>query len=81
MLQTLLIKNDELREVLKYVPLERLLLETDAPFLPPQPFRGKLNTPLLIPLAYKQAAEIKKQEIEEIATNVKRNLLHLLGCS
>lgn len=74
-------KNDELREVLKYVPLERLLLETDAPFLPPQPFRGKLNTPLLIPLAYKEAAEIKKIGIEEIATNVKRNLLHLLGCS
>lgn len=73
-------KNDELRKALEYVPLDRLLLETDAPYLPPQPFRGKFNSPLLIPLVYKEAADIKKVEISDICTNAKRNLLNLLDC-
>ncbi len=73
-------KNDELRKALEYVPLERLLLETDSPYLPPQPFRGKFNSPLLIPLVYKEASEIKKVEISDICTNVKKNLLTLLDC-
>jgi len=71
-------KNDELREILKYVPMNRLLLETDAPYLSPEPFRGKVNTPLLIPLSYKIAAEIKKVSVENLAINVKRNLQSLL---
>lgn len=71
-------KNDELRNILKYIPLDRLLLETDAPYLSPEPFRGKTNTPLLIPLSYKKAAEIKKLSIEDLSKNVKRNLLNLL---
>ncbi len=71
-------KNDDLRSVLEYVPINRLLLETDAPFLSPEPFRGKTNTPLLIPLSYKKVAEIKKVTIQDLAINVKRNLLNLL---
>ncbi|MGD1821568.1 MAG: TatD family hydrolase [Pleomorphochaeta sp.] len=74
-------KNEELRKILQYVPLDRLLLETDSPYLSPEPFRGKTNTPLLIPLSYKKAAEIKKVTIEDLAINVKRNLLHLLDDS
>ncbi len=70
--------NNQLREILKYVPLERLLLETDSPYLSPEPFRGKTNTPLLIPLSYKIAAEIKKTTVENLALNVKRNLQSLL---
>ncbi len=73
-------KNEELREILKYIPNDKLLLETDAPYLSPEPFRGKTNTPLLIPLAYKKAAEIRKTSVEEICTNVRRNLLTLLDC-
>lgn len=71
-------KNDNLREILEYVPLDRLLLETDAPYLSPEPFRGKTNTPLLIPLSYQRAAEIKKVSVENLAKSVKRNLQDLL---
>lgn len=73
-------KNEELRDALQYIPLDRLLLETDSPYLPPQPFRGKINTPLLIPLVYKQASETKKVDVESISINVRKNLLTLLGC-
>lgn len=73
--------NDELRNVLKYVPLNKLLIETDSPYLSPIPFRGKTNTPLLIPLIYQEIASIKKIKIEDLCLNVKRNLLTLLDCS
>ncbi len=73
--------NEELREVLKYVPINKLLIETDSPYLSPTPFRGKTNTPLLIPLIYQEIASIKKIAIEDLCLNVKRNLLTLLDCS
>jgi len=73
--------NEELRNVLKYVPINKLLIETDSPYLSPTPFRGKTNTPLLIPLIYKEIASIKKITIEDLCLNVKRNLLTLLDCS
>ena len=73
--------NNSLRDVLKYVPLDRLLLETDSPYLTAEPFRGKINTPLLIPLVYQAAATIKKVEISDLCSNVRKNLLNLLASS
>lgn len=51
-------KNDGLRDVIKSSGLENIVLETDAPFLPPQKFRGKLNTPSLLPYSVEKLAEI-----------------------
>ncbi len=72
-------KNEELREILFSTPLNSLLLETDSPYLPPEPFRGKYNSPLLIPLIYEKASEIKNISIQEISTIVSNNFLNLLG--
>ncbi|MBD3272937.1 YchF/TatD family DNA exonuclease [Candidatus Dependentiae bacterium] len=59
-------KNKIFREVVKYIPLDRILLETDAPFLPPQEFRGKINLPEYIPLFAKTIAELKNVGISEL---------------
>lgn len=64
-------KNETLREIVKYMPLDRLLLETDAPFLPPQQFRGKINSPAYIPLIAQFIANLKNinlDKVEEVTT-------------
>ena len=50
----------------RYVPLDRCLIETDSPYLAPAPFRGKTNTPALLPWVAKQMAELKGVGVEEI---------------
>ena len=50
---------EDLREAAAVVPHERLLVETDAPFLTPVPFRGKPNAPYLVPLTVRQLAEVR----------------------
>jgi len=57
----------DLREVARMVPLERLLIETDSPYLAPVPHRGKTNTPALVPLVAQQVAELKGLSVEEVA--------------
>jgi TatD DNase family protein len=57
----------ELREVARMVPLDRCLIETDSPYLAPVPFRGKLNTPALVPHVAQQLAELKGLSLEQVA--------------
>ena len=57
----------DLREVARFVPLDRLLIETDSPYLAPVPYRGKTNTPALVPFVARQIAEIKGLTVEEVA--------------
>lgn len=57
----------ELREVAAYVPLDRLLIETDSPYLAPMPHRGKTNTPALVPLVAAQMAAIKGVALDQVA--------------
>ncbi|MEZ4943466.1 MAG: TatD family hydrolase [Saprospiraceae bacterium] len=56
-----------LAEVLRNIPLEHLVLETDAPYLPPVPHRGKRNESAYIPLIAEKLAEVKNVPVEEIA--------------
>jgi TatD DNase family protein len=56
-----------LRDLVRGVPLERLLLETDAPFLPPQEFRGRRNEPAYVKHLANQIAEIKGISFDEVA--------------
>lgn len=65
--------SDDIRDILKIIPDNRLLLETDSPFLAPAPFRGKLNTPALVPHLYKRAAEEREVELAQLAEQVKQN--------
>ena len=58
-----------IREVVEYLPMDRILLETDCPYLAPEPNRGKRNSSLNLPFVIRQIAEIKgidPQEVEEI---------------
>lgn len=65
------------KEVLKNVPLDRLLIETDAPYLAPHPYRGKRNESAYVRLVAEEAAEIKGISVEELAEITTRNALAL----
>jgi TatD DNase family protein len=70
-------KNSTLSEVVEQIPLEHLLLETDAPFLAPAPFRGKRNESAYIPEIAAKLAEIKKISVEEVAITTTNNAIRL----
>ena len=63
---------DEIRNSCKKIPIERILVETDAPFLAPVPYRGKRNEPSYITETIKKVAEIKELTVEEV-TNITTN--------
>ena len=54
-------------EVVKYVPADRILIETDSPYLAPAPFRGKRNCPLYVAEVAKKVAELKNMDLDELA--------------
>lgn len=56
-----------LREVAAFVPLERLLIETDSPYLAPVPYRGKTNTPAYVPYVAAQIAQLRALSVERVA--------------
>lgn len=69
-------KNAEkLREVVRRIPLHSLLIETDAPFLTPEPFRGKRNEPSYVTYTAQKIAEIKKVPFEKVAEMTVENTL------
>lgn len=67
-------KNDELRSLFQEVALERIILETDAPFLPPQAFRGKKNYPEYIPYIAQELARIREIKVDEVARVTTENV-------
>jgi TatD DNase family protein len=66
-----------LQEVIKRLPLESLLIETDAPFLAPAPFRGKRNEPSYVRYTAQKVAEIKKVPFEKVAEVTTENALRV----
>lgn len=72
-------RSHELREALKAVPSNRLLLETDAPYLPPQAYRSKRNEPAYISLIYERAALELGISLEVLAEQVYLNALRLFS--
>lgn len=69
---------DELRRVAAGVPLERILIETDAPFLAPQPKRGMRNEPAFVYFVAEKLAEIHQRPVDEVAEQIKANAETLL---
>lgn len=67
----------DIREVARFVPLDRMLIETDSPYLAPMPYRGKTNNPSYVPLVAQQIAELKQQSLEAIAEATSRNFEQL----
>ncbi len=74
-------KADELRETAKIVPLDRVLIETDAPFLAPVPYRGKVNEPAYIAKIGEFLADIYEVEVEEFARITTDNFHRLFNTS
>lgn len=68
----------ELREVVKQVPMERLLIETDSPYLAPVPFRGKSNEPKYVVEVAQCIAELKGISVEQVAEITSNNFNKLM---
>ena len=71
-------KAEELREIAKEVPLDRLLVETDCPFLAPVPYRGKRNEPAYVVEVARCIAELRGVKTEEIARITTENFKRFL---
>ena len=63
----------ELRDVAAFVPLDRLLIETDSPYLAPVPYRGKVNNPSYVPHVARQIAEVRGLAVEHVAEATSAN--------
>jgi TatD DNase family protein len=72
-------KFDLIREAASLVPLERLLIETDAPFLAPEPYRGKTNEPAYVVEVARKVAELKGLSVEEVAEKTRTNAKSLFN--
>ncbi|MDR0968408.1 MAG: TatD family hydrolase [Holosporaceae bacterium] len=70
-------KATELQDSIKYVPTDRLLIETDCPFLAPVPYRGKLNEPAFVVHTAKKIAELLDVSLESVADFSSRNFSSL----
>jgi len=68
-------KADMVRAATKTIPLDRIMIETDCPFLAPQAYRGKRNEPSYVVEVAKQIAEVKGLSLEEVAAQTTRNAL------
>ena len=67
----------KLKEAVEYLPLDRIVLETDCPYLAPVPYRGKRNNSLYLPHVVSALAQIKGLEEEEVRETVWENSLRL----
>lgn len=68
---------NKLREVVRYVPDDRILFETDAPYLAPEPYRGKRNTPNMVNVVLQRLALERGQEVDELGALSNKNIYNL----
>lgn len=66
-------------EIVRYAPLDRVLLETDAPYLTPEPYRGQRNEPLYVTEVAKKIAELKRISVEEVSGQTENNTKELFS--
>ncbi len=69
----------ELQETVKKIPLSRLLIETDSPYLAPMPYRGKPNVPAYVPYVAKKIAELHQISVDEVAKTTSQNFFDLFN--
>ena len=72
-------KMPEMTDLLRFIPRDRLLLETDSPYLAPVPYRGKPNTPVLVELVYRYVADALNLPPETLSALVDANIRDLFG--
>lgn len=76
---TVTYKSSNLDKVLPYIPLEKIVLETDSPYLTPVPYRGTRNKSSYIPIIAQKLAEIKQVTIEEVTNQTTKNAIELFS--
>ena len=69
----------DLRDVASWVPMDRMLIETDSPYLAPMPHRGKTNNPSYVPLVAQQIASLRGCSVEDVATATSTNFNRLFA--
>ena len=69
----------DLRDVAAFVPLDRMLIETDSPYLAPVPYRGKVNNPSYVPHVARQIASIRGMEVDAVAQATSQNFDQLFS--
>ena len=72
-------RNQHLRDSLAFAPKELILVETDAPFLTPEPFRGRPNAPYLVPITLRFMAQVRDTDVNEIAAQITANTEAVYG--
>jgi TatD DNase family protein len=72
-------RNQHLRDSLKLAPKELILIETDAPFLAPEPFRGRPNAPYLVPITARFVAETRGEDIDVLCAQLASNTQDVYG--
>lgn len=71
--------SKKLKEAVEYIPMEKILLETDSPYLAPEPYRGQRNSSLHLPYVAQAIAELKGISYEEVVEITERNARRLFG--
>jgi TatD DNase family protein len=72
-------RNQHLRDALEFAPAELLLVETDAPFLTPEPYRGRPNASYLVPITVRKMAEVRGADVNELAAQLTTNTERVYG--
>src|SRR5690606_31037631 len=69
----------EYDEVIRYLPLDHICVETDAPFASPEPMRGKRNSPLYVPYIVEAIAKVRGEDVEKVRQATYENALRVFG--
>ena len=72
-------KSNDLKETFKSIPLNKLLIETDSPYLSPEPLRGKSNEPSNVVLTAKYLSKLKEIEFDDLCEGTTNNFFKLFG--
>ncbi len=72
-------KNEKLRNVVKGVGIDSILTETDCPYLPPQPFRGRRNEPLYVKYVLEKISDLLNISVEEAGKKILNNAMEVFG--
>ena len=67
-------------DVIKSIPKDRILCETDCPYMSPVPYRGQVNEPARVALVYQKLAKVYEEEIEEVILRVRANAVRFFNC-
>ena len=70
-------KNSKLKDVIKFIDLNHIITETDSPYLAPEPYRGKQNSPINISIIVQEIAKQKNVDIKEVETKIENNVKEL----